>query len=256
MSFNIRYANGDLGKKNDWNNRKTMIIDIIRKYEPDIIGFQEVLFKQLQYLSSELPQYEYYGVGRRDGKKRGEFNPVFHKGLAAYKKGTFWLSGTPSVCSNTWNGGSYRLCTWIKFQEPIEFTFYNTHFDNRRRKVRNKSARLMLEKIGQISKDEPVILTGDFNFSRWSKAYSILSEDLVDSYKKANGNSIKRKQTFHRFTGNRKYLIPIHPMVTIDYIWIRDWSVGSSRIIYDAPKIEEGIFPSDHWPILADIQSK
>ncbi|MBD3353765.1 MAG: hypothetical protein GF364_19950 [Candidatus Lokiarchaeota archaeon] len=258
MSFNIRYALGDIGKKNEWKNRRSSVIEVIKKYNPDLIGFQEVLYQQLEYLKLKLPEYTTYGVGRRDGKKKGEFNPIFYRGLSEIERGTFWLSGTPEISSNTWHGGSYRLCTWIKYDKPFEFTFFNTHFDNAWRRVRNKSSTLMLKKIPEITGSETsrIILTGDFNMSRRSKAYSILNTKLTDSYAKAPGNTTKRKLTFHKFTGKRRYRIPIHPFLMIDYIWTRGWKILSSKIIYDAPQSSEGIYPSDHWPILTELNIK
>jgi len=79
--------------------------------------------------------------------------------------GYFWLSDTPNVCSNTW-GGCYRICTWVKFVDPDLFLF-NTHLDERSDPApRLKSISLILTKIKEIAAGFPVVLTGDFNFTR------------------------------------------------------------------------------------------
>jgi hypothetical protein len=64
----------------------------------DIVGFQEVLHNQLLDLSALLgPGYGLVGVGRDDGKERGEYAPIFWNKdkfeLVRWK--TIWLSPTP-----------------------------------------------------------------------------------------------------------------------------------------------------------------
>ena len=91
MSFNLRYSRGKDGR-NIWANRKGLVKEVLQKYNPDIIGFQEPLLDQMHDLREMLPEYRYIGVGREDGHEDGEFNPIFYKNLKIERSGTFWLS--------------------------------------------------------------------------------------------------------------------------------------------------------------------
>ena len=76
VSYNIRYNNPN-DDKDIWKNRRSTIVDFISIQSPDFIGLQEVTYSQLLYLNSNLSGYDYVGVGRDDGKKKGEFSPIY-----------------------------------------------------------------------------------------------------------------------------------------------------------------------------------
>ena len=76
MSYNIRYDNPGDGV-NQWDKRKAKVFALLRKYDPDIIGVQEALHHQLTDISDNLKEYEFFGVGRDDGKQKGEFSAIF-----------------------------------------------------------------------------------------------------------------------------------------------------------------------------------
>ena len=71
MSFNIRYNNPADGD-NSWDQRKEDVVRLFRYEQPDIFGIQEGLNDQVLYLKSNLPEHDFIGVGREDGKKKGE----------------------------------------------------------------------------------------------------------------------------------------------------------------------------------------
>ena len=113
VTLNVRRDQQDDGI-NNWQFRRDLIAAIVRKYEPDIAAFQEVLVHQLRDLQEMLPGYRYLGVGRDDGREAGEFAPIFHRDLPVARQGTFWLSDTPERPSRTWPGMT-RICTWTTF---------------------------------------------------------------------------------------------------------------------------------------------
>src|SRR5690606_29465282 len=76
MTYNIRYDNPGDGV-NQWGNRKQKVFDLLKKYDADIIGVQEALHHQLQDISTALKNYTYFGVGRDDGKQKGEHSAIF-----------------------------------------------------------------------------------------------------------------------------------------------------------------------------------
>ena len=72
MSFNIRLDHV-ADSLNNWKYRKDAAAQMIAYYTPDVVGMQEVLKNQLDDLKNRLPQYTALGVGRADGKEKGEY---------------------------------------------------------------------------------------------------------------------------------------------------------------------------------------
>ena len=252
MTFNIKNSRDFSNPKNIWSNRKDKVLSIIRKFNPDIIGLQEVYEDQLDYLCNNLPEYEYEGVGRDDGLREGEFSPIFYRKLKVKNGGTFWLSETPDTCSKTW-GGLFRICTWINFENNLPFAVYNTHFEDTKTSIRLKSIPLVISRIKNQSPSQPVILCGDLNFGRNSKEYSKLSQHFRDTFCVQN-NRFRWAITSHGFTGKRKSFLSWDGRGIIDYIWIKgSIKVHDTRIIHDNPGEDPSIFPSDHWPVLSDL---
>lgn len=94
-SFNVRYENSrDSMDGNGWHQRCPIICDIIEFNDFDVIGAQEVLYNQLNDLNQKLKDYDYVGVGRDDGKTKGEYAPIFFKKalFTLLDSGHFWLS--------------------------------------------------------------------------------------------------------------------------------------------------------------------
>lgn len=76
MSYNIRYNNSNDGV-NRWDERKDELVALINNYEPLVFGIQEGLLDQVQYIRDQSGVYDYSGVGRDDGKDKGEFAAIF-----------------------------------------------------------------------------------------------------------------------------------------------------------------------------------
>ena len=149
LTFNIRYDNPDDGK-NSWEQRKTSVVALLEHYAPQIFGLQEGLLQQVRYLKEHLGPYNYVGVGREDGKEKGEYSPIFYD-TTQYEmisNSTFWLSNTPEKVSVGWDAALERICTCALFrhQESGKYLWvFNTHFDHMGVKARQKSAQLLLK---------------------------------------------------------------------------------------------------------------
>ena len=65
MTYNLKFASPSYVPS--WEVRRDMQIDMIRKYTPDIIGTQEGLKEQIDYLADHLPEYVVVGEGRKGG---------------------------------------------------------------------------------------------------------------------------------------------------------------------------------------------
>ena len=192
-TYNIRYNNpNDEKEGNAWTQRYSHLCDFINFEQPEIFGTQEVLVDQLHDLMKGLDSYGYIGVGRDDGKEKGEYAAIFYKKnqLSLLDSGNFWLSSTPERASLGWDAACIRICTWGKFQDKVsgkQFYFFNTHMDHVGTVARRESARLILKRINQLSKGLPTILTGDFNVDQTDEIYQIFSNSgvLRDCYTNA-----------------------------------------------------------------------
>jgi hypothetical protein len=87
----------DSDKDNSWKNRKEEALHLMDYYHPAILGVQEALPEQMKDIKNGLAGYDYIGVGRDDGKDKGEFSAIFYdtQKLKKLQGSTFWLSETP-----------------------------------------------------------------------------------------------------------------------------------------------------------------
>ena len=170
ISYNIRYDNPNDGE-NQWKYRKERVANYIKEIRPDIIGMQEVLDPQLVFLDVSLTEFSFVGVGREDGKTKGEYSPILYNSnsLSLLQTDTFWLSETPTVISVGWDAALERICTYAQFEHKEtgqKFWVFNTHFDHIGELARIQSAKLINQKVKMLNmNNSPVVITGDFNLT-------------------------------------------------------------------------------------------
>ncbi len=246
MTYNIRYDNPDDGA-NRWSLRKEILADQIKFYDPDIIGFQEVLYNQLAYLDSSLTEYNYVGVGREDGKTKGEFNCIFFKKrFEIIMQSTFWLSETPDKVSIGWDAALERICTYAFLQDKTSdqrIRILNTHFDHMGQVAQYNSAQLIIEKINSFNENKiPVLLMGDFNFEPGCEPYGFITNYLNDAKQTAENGTYGPDGTYNAFEVQK----PANKR--IDYIFTSRKNVQVKK--YSVPsECRNGRFPSDHFPV-------
>ena len=251
VSYNIRYDNNwDI--ENSWEIRRSNIIQMLIKYSPSIIGIQEGLLNQVQYIDSSLINYDYVGVGRDDGKNKGEFCAIYFdtSRYVLLKNSTFWLSETPDTISVGWDAALERICTYGLFKDRItkkEFWVFNTHFDHMGSIAREKSSRLILKRIKKINRQSlPVILMGDFNSIPNSPPVKEIITELSDALQISKEKLHGPRGTFNGFNED----LPIEKR--IDYIFTKKLKVLSYRHIND--RLENNRHISDHLPVMIKIK--
>jgi len=251
MSYNIRYDN-TWDVENSWTIRKNKINQILIQYAPSIIGIQEGLLNQVQYIDSSLINYDYVGVGRDDGKKKGEFCAIYFDTTryVLLKNSTFWLSETPDTISVGWDAALERICTYGLFKDRItkeEFLVFNTHFDHIGVVAREKSSELILKRINKINHQSlPVILMGDFNSIPNSSPVKEIKTELSDALQISLEKLQGPRGTFNGFNED----LPIEKR--IDYIFTNDLKVLSYTHIND--RLNNNRHISDHLPVMIKIQ--
>jgi len=251
ISYNIRYDNNwDI--ENSWKIRRNKISQILVQYSPSIIGIQEGLLNQVQYIDSSLIDYDYVGVGRDDGKKKGEFCAIYFDTTryVLLKNSTFWLSETPDTISVGWDAALERICTYGLFKDRItkeELLVFNTHFDHIGVVAREKSSELILKRINKINHQSlPVILMGDFNSIPNSSPVKEIKTELSDALQISLEKLQGPRGTFNGFNED----LPIEKR--IDYIFTNDLKVLSYTHIND--RLNNNRHISDHLPVLIKIQ--
>jgi len=255
MTMNVRYDNpGD--SINAWPYRADQVYNFIIRERPDILGMQEVLLNQYKLLDSALTEYTSIGVGRDDGAKGGEMNPVFFRKerYDMVRTITFWLSDTPETPgSKGWGASLPRIVTWMELVDKNShehFFCFNTHFADDSDSARIMSSKILLKEVEKITKGFPFIITGDFNMLSSSKGYAILTGPdesvplLKDSYTISEKRPSGPAYTFNGFSDKPG-------TGRIDYIFVRNgMKVLDHRTVI---KKEKRIYISDHWPVEAVV---
>lgn len=245
MSFNVLC--GGRGQ-NWWTKRKSFVRDVIRKYDPDTFGLQEAHYRWMNYLCKELGDIYYYvGVGRDNGKRQGEFSPVFYKKdkYEVVETGNFWLSETPEKPGKGWDAACIRICSYAVLKDKAtgeKIAHFNTHLDHIGDVARSEGAKLIAERA-DVFKGVPTIVTGDFNVNPESGAYkTIIAQGFTDARTlDENANDVK---TYNGFEENTPEMI--------DFVFIKNgFKVKSCNTITD--KVGDR-FISDHYPVLAELE--
>ena len=253
MSFNIRLSL-DSDNENSWNNRKEDALALMTYYHPDIMGVQEAVPQQMKDIKNGLKGYNFVGVGRDDGKDKGEYSAIFYDTtkLEVLQSGTFWLSPTPDVPSKGWDAALNRICTYALFKtkkDGKKFWTFNLHFDHIGNVARVNSSKLILEKMKSFNtKNYPIILSGDFNLTEDSEPIQILSKSLDNTYYHSKTPHYGPKGTYQAFD------VTVPPKDRIDYIFVKGFETLSTRTIND--RRENLLYPSDHFPITAELKFK
>ena len=257
MSFNIRYNNPADGV-NAWPNRRDWVAKLIRFHEADVVGVQEALAPMLADLDARLPGFARVGVGRTDGRAKGEFSAILYRTdrLALLDSGTFWLSPTPEVVgSKGWDAAIERVATWARFRDRLTGCSHlqlNTHFDHMGEQARQESARLIRRRLSSLAAGLPVVMTGDLNADPSSASYRILTaEDMAGAGAPlADGFAVSRAGHYGP-TSSWTAFRAIEPGRRIDYVLVSaPVSVLTHGILPDS---WDGRFPSDHLPVLASL---
>lgn len=252
VTFNIRFNNPGDGI-NAWPNRIEMVSGLLRFHEADIFGMQEALIGQIEDIQKEMPDYEWFGLGRDKGDQSGEFSPMFFRKskLILIQQGTFWLSETPDTPSKGWDAAFNRIVTWGKFQSKEtgkRFFVFNTHFDHIGVEARKNSAQLIRNKMEELTSksDLPVILIGDFNLTPDTEPISLIKNYLEDSREVSVEPPYGPVGTFQGFKPGTE------GENRIDYIFVnKGVKVLKYAVLSDS---KEQRMPSDHLPVMANIQ--
>lgn len=247
MSFNLLCGGGE-GERN-WKARVPLVCQIIKEARPSSFGVQEAHIGWIKALCAGLPEYDYVGVGRDDGKEDGEFPAVFFlkDKFTASGFGNFWISETPEKPSKGWDSACIRNATFVRLTDNESgkaYIHFNTHLDHIGRTAQINGANMIREKAESFV-GVPVVCTGDFNVLQGSDCYkTMISGRMGDARFMAPDSD--DKWTYHGFK-------PEEIKNIIDFIFVDEKTVKPLKFRVIDKKIDEKFY-SDHNAIYSDIE--
>ena len=256
-TYNIRYGSMD-NSPTGWPQRKNALLKQITEVAPDIAGMQEVLIFQYKDIDTAFDNYSLIGCGREDGVCQGEFSPIMYNNdkYTVCESGVFWLSETPNIPgSMSWNTACTRICTWARFidlQNDTSFYMYNTHLDHVSDAAKINGIKLIISNIeNRTFKNDPYILTGDFNLFEGSDIINFVTDNKKH-------NKINFTETYRKINPDKTDISTFNGFKD-------DYNKGKIDYIFTSPEFEitgagieehkvDGIFPSDHFPVWATLK--
>jgi endonuclease/exonuclease/phosphatase family metal-dependent hydrolase len=258
MSYNIR-LDTEADGVNQWKNRTGKVVGLLKKYNPDLLGVQEAMHNQMMDLQKELPDYAFVGVGRDDGKQKGEYSAIFYKKdkYEVLNQNTFWLSETPDVPgSKSWDAAITRVVTFALLKDKTtgkSFIYSNTHFDHVGKEARKQSASIIKiylsgfvagSTFDKIEKEIPIIVSGDFNSEPTDAPYLT----MIDGEHLKLHDSRPADELTGTFCG---FEVNAMKCKTIDYVFhSAHWKATAYQVIQNH---DGKYYPSDHLPVFVTL---
>lgn len=269
-TFNIRFETDKDTEERSWTSRRTGVVQLIKDYGFEVVGFQESRPAQRTYLKANLPEYTFFETPEE---------PCLAWNTAKFVelgKGCFYLSSTPDVPSSPYPGwvstdpGRKRLCQWVKLEDRAsgyKVLYLNTHLEVKSSgtsiseeeavTIRTKSAELICNRIASLNADGnfAVILGGDMNSSTTESAHvDWFKSQLTDSYYRSADLGVKEGPvaTYNAYSYDDEQRSKWYHR--IDYLYFKgNMDVLKYKVIDDK---YNGYFPSDHWPLMVDFTLK
>jgi endonuclease/exonuclease/phosphatase family metal-dependent hydrolase len=197
-----------------WTDRKGLCVLALRQARPSLIGLQEVMPGQFDFLQEQLPEFtalsvtetttdeallqpirQHYGLPL---PARNEVVLFFRTEIfEMIDQGYWWLSPTPERISVGFGNIAPRLVLWARLRHKAagqELIALTTHLDNR---ALPAMARLCQEKLPEfVQLGLPLIFMGDFNIDPARAEYSLLTGNgWQDSYTATLASSSESRDT-------------------------------------------------------------
>ncbi len=275
-NYNIRYTNNsdDTGERL-WSARGSYVMQIIKDYDFDIVGMEEVTGRtgqysvnpltntsQLQDLQAGLKDYTLLTY-ERDGAAA---NKDYSYNVIAYKtnkyeclaNGCFWISPTPEKPSVGWdpNYTIKRTCAWAKIKVKSSgeiFYFAVAHCNYGPSLDGPNGGNLVANRLSKMAGNLPIILVGDFNMRRddHKEAYreytqwfsdAALTAEKKSCLPESNGMTSGTAQNWYPVTSSQ------FTSTEYDFAFYRNMNVAERYIITE--NYGRSVNPSDHFPIL------
>ncbi|MCH2200279.1 MAG: endonuclease/exonuclease/phosphatase family protein [Flavobacteriales bacterium] len=246
MTFNIRYDNPD--DPVTWDERKKEVSRAM--FFHDIIGIQEGLQHQVDYLDEQLVFHDWVGVGRDDGERGGEHTAIFYNRMtfSLLHSETIWLSPWPKAAGSVgWDADLPRTATIAIFKHNESgktVRVINTHLDHEGVQSRICASHI-LRGYAALATEDHVVILGDFNADPDSKAYEMMNaEPFSDSYV---SSALRCREDFTTYS---TFNPSVSILLRIDHIFVNthrvNWICADEYIINEH-------YISDHLPVFISL---
>lgn len=252
MSFNVRCKNDG---EQTITNRSKVALEVIKQYAPDSFGVQECTPRWRRILAFNLDgKYACVGAARDYYGPFTEYSSIYYlkDKYNCIDSGTFWLSETPEKkWTKSFDSACFRVASWALLEDKetgMRYTHINTHLDHVLETTREAQMTVLIDCVKKVANGSPIIVTGDFNaFEDDSLVYTVACESFNDTKKVAANSDTGRTFTSY---GTKEE----DGTGAIDFIFAdKSLQVDTYKIIRNTV---QGIYPSDHYPIVADIVIK
>jgi len=251
MTFNLRFEN-DRDGDNGWQYRRELVIDVVQRARPWIIGTQEGTQRQLAYLRDHLPEYRMHAAVRPDDDTCQYPTLFYHRDrFGVVTGGEFWLSTTPAVHrSKDWDSAFPRMLSYGLFEDletKRRIWVAVTHLDHIGVLARVEQTKMVVQWMKDLQPPASFVVMGDFNDMPGSDIHRLLTDGesgLLDSWQALDKGEDQMSMTHHDFRG-------IPGKCRMDWILVsEDFQVKEARVIRDN---FGGRYPSDHFPYAVEL---
>jgi len=264
--------------------RRDAVVACIVEHSPDVVATQEGIEWQLQDIDDRIldnsgaPKYARCGKGRGTTSCPDETSAIFYlkEHWDAEASGDFMHSSTPYVPGSKYCCASWpMITTWITLQGKglrggHRVLVLSTHLEPLNPRVRTKSIEQVLTEADRLRTEhdcKQAFLLGDFNCDCGSEPYHRCeTAGWVDAVASVDGPYRPGSFTFHAFQGPAFDPKCMYFDRCIDFIWLwpknphgtgDGWDISAvidkRRFGPAGPDDVNGTFPSDHYPVIADI---
>jgi endonuclease/exonuclease/phosphatase family metal-dependent hydrolase len=262
VSYNVlcNITEYKIAPENWWKFRCPLVLGLLEEMQPDVFGVQELYGSQLEDIFPSLEKtYEFFS---RD-KSSGEMNGIF------YRKERFELVN--SIVYQLRDCSGFAMSDTVTFVQLRDkktnkkFAVFNTHLEFYEIDERDSQARFIIEKMGELSKEMPVLLMGDLNTFPGRLDLEKLpfydGDYIRRLFAKAGLMDARECSLLGHFGPISTFTNEGHdptpfkgtgtPGVFLDHFYVSDAITILSHGV-QAGTIN-GHFPSDHMPILIDL---
>ena len=251
MSCNIKYDDPrDLMRP--WSKRKEVLGRLIARHVPHILATQEGRRPQIETVVALLPKLTLADRHRQWIAER-MYPCIFYDAskFEFLESGDIWLSETPTMPGSKSFGSTFpRLASWVLLRflkERSTLLVVNCHLDHVLPSTRLAQIKVLCAEVEKYNRAEhPLLLLGDFNDAPDSlvRRELLTHFPLLDPWKVLNK---KEDSSFHDCAGR----VSKRRGARID------WILADQKFLVQAIEFlkesEEGLYPSDHFPVLASF---
>lgn len=260
MLYNIKSAEDRLPEKHRWSCRKSQLIEYLVFAKADIISSQELQTDQVQDVIDVLgTNYHYYGIKTRENEGRTDTNAIL------FNTNRLELIDSKTIpYQDKFGENGFTYCYFRDKFSDKKFVVINTKLTWGDAERRLSEASQLNRFANKLPSNEPILVMGDFNTFPFIEHNNnlFLDGNYIEKVLTANNlTDAKNQSVFGHFgplcsiTNSKKTFEPFSgPELNgfiLDHILVNNQVKVFTHGI-DTAKVD-GEYPSDHFPVIADL---